>query len=590
MALVTTLFSDSSAFLRSSAEESSISRAARASDKAASTLSLAPFFILADRTGSVTVASMEETVVNHLLNLGGGQSTDRVGDGDVGRSASGLLDGSDLQNSVGVDLENGLQNWLSSWHWWDVLEVELTQKGVLGTVDSLTLVHWELDGGLVILDSGESSSLDGWNSGVSWNNWSKDVTLHSNTKREWDDIQQQQVLGLVRGGLTGQDGTLDGSTVSNSLIWVDRLLELLTVEEVRQQLLDLWNSSGTTNKDDLVDLGLGDLGILQNLLNWSQGGLEESRVDVLESGSGDVSREVLTLEQGVDLNGGLGDGRKSSLGSLTGGSESSQSSGVARDVQTSLLLELLFEVLKEVGIEILTTQVSVTSSSLDGEDTTSNVQQRNIESSSTKVEDQNVLLLVGFTSTETVSNGSSGRLVDDSQHVQTSNGTSILSGLSLSVVEVSWNGNDGFLNLLANLGLSNLFHLGQDHRRDFLRREGLGLTQVLNLNLWVAVVVNNLEWPRLDVFLHRLVRKSSTDQSLSIEHSVLWVQSSLILGSVTNQSLLRSESDERRSNSVTLFVSDDFDSRVVCSNTGVSSTKIDTNSTLENTVSHYVYL
>ncbi|KAH3670626.1 hypothetical protein OGAPHI_001141 [Ogataea philodendri] len=541
--------------------------------------------------GELLVSLLELVgVVDHLLDFRGGQSTDRVGDGDVGRSTGGLLNSSDLQDSVSVNLENGLQDWLSSWHWWDVLEVELTKQGVLATVDSLTLVHWELHGGLVVVNSGESSSLDGWHSGVSWNNWSKDVTLHSNTKRQWNNIQQQQVLGLIRGGLTSQDGTLNSSTVSNSLIRVDGLLKLLTVKEVGQQLLDLWNSGRTTNKHNLVNLGLGDLGVLKNLLNRSQGRLEQSRVDVLESGSGDVGSKVLTLEQRVDLNGGLGNRGKGSLSSLTGGSESSQSSSVTRDVQTGLLLEVLLEVLKQVGIEILTSQVGVTGSSLNGENTTSNVQQGNIESSSTKVENQNVFLLLGLTSTKTVSNGGSSRLVDDSQHVQTSNGTSVLGGLSLSVVEVSWDSHNSLLNLLADLGLSNLLHLGQNHRRNLLWRESLGLLQVLNLNLWVAVVVDDLEWPRLDVLLHRLVGESSTDQSLSVEHSVLWVQSGLVLSSVTNQSLFWSESDEGWSNSVTLLVSNDLNSGVICSNTGVSGTEIDTNSTLENTVSHYVYL
>ncbi|EEQ38695.1 heat shock protein SSB1 [Clavispora lusitaniae ATCC 42720] len=527
------------------------------------------------------------SVSNHLLNLVGGQSTDRVRDGDVSRSAGRLLDGSDLQDTVSVNLEDSLQDWLTSGHWWDVLQVELTQQGVLRTVDTLTSVDWELNGGLVVSNSGESSSLDGWNSAVSWDNWSENVTLHGDTQRQWDDIQQQQVLGVLRGGLTGQDSTLDSGTVSNSLIWVDGLLQLLTVEEVRQQLSDLWNSGGTTNQDNFVNTGLGDLSILQDLLNWVQGRLEQSRVNVLESSSGDVSGEVFTLEQRVNFNGGLGDRRQSSLSTLTGSSQSSQSSGVTRDVQTGLLLEVSLEEVQQVGVEILTTQVSVTSGSLDGENTTSDVQQRNIESTSTQVEDQNVSLLLGLTSTQTVSNSGGSWLVDDSQDVQTSNGTSVLGGLTLSVVKVSWNSDNSLLHLLTNLGLSNLLHLGQNHRGNFLRGESLGLLQVLNFNQWVTVGVDDLERPGLDVLLDRLVVESTTNQTLSIENSVLWVQSSSVLSSVTNQSFLSGESNEGRSNSVTSFVSNDFDSRVVSSNTRVGSTQIDTDSTSENTVSHY---
>lgn len=102
----------------------------------------------------------------------------------------------------------------------------------------------------------------------------------------------------------------------------------------------------------------------------------------------------------------------------------------------SLLLELLLEVLKEVVVEVLTTQVGVTSGSLDGENTTGDVQERDIESSSTKVEDENVLLL-GRLGVEAVSNRSRGGLVDDTEDLETSDGTSILGSETLRVVEVS---------------------------------------------------------------------------------------------------------------------------------------------------------
>ncbi|CAL1184347.1 unnamed protein product [Candida parapsilosis] len=145
----------------------------------------------------------------------------KVGDGDVGGSTGGFFNGSNLQDTIGINFENGFQNWFTSLHWWDVLQVKFTQQGVFGTIDTFTLVNWELNGGLVVSNGGKSSSLDGWNSGVSWNNWSKDITLHSNTKGQWDNIQQQQVLGFIISRLTSQDSTLNSSTISNSFIRVD---------------------------------------------------------------------------------------------------------------------------------------------------------------------------------------------------------------------------------------------------------------------------------------------------------------------------------------------------------------------------------
>jgi hypothetical protein len=80
-------------------------------------------------------------------------------------------------------------------------------------------------------------------------------------------------------------------------------------------------------------------------------------------------------------------------------------------------------VLQEVGIKILTTQVGVTSSSLHSEDTTLDVEKRHIESTATKIIDEDVALLVRLAGSETVGNSSGSRLVDDTENVETGNGT-----------------------------------------------------------------------------------------------------------------------------------------------------------------------
>lgn len=102
---------------------------------------------------------------------------------------------------------------------------------------------------------------------------------------------------------------------------------------------------------------------------------------------------------------------------------------------------------------------SLSSSSLDGENTTLDVKKRHIESTTTEIVDENVALLVRLAGTETVSDSGSGRFVDDTEHVETSDGAGVLGGLTLIVVEVSWHGDDSLLDLLAELGFSNLLHL-----------------------------------------------------------------------------------------------------------------------------------
>lgn len=307
---------------------------------------------------------------NGLLNVGGGELSNGVGDSDVGAAASGLLGGSDLEDTVGINLEDDLEDGISSLHGRDRSKSEFTEGGVVLAVDTLTLENGELDGGLVVRNGGEGPLLEGRDGGTTGNDRGEDVALHGNTERKRADIEQEKIGSLLRGSLTGKDTGLDGGTVGNSLIGIDALLELLAVEKIAQHLLDLRDTGGTTNEDDLVNLLLSEARILENLLNRGDGVLEESGVDVLETGTGDGGIEVLTIVQRVDLNGGLGDGREGTLGTLASSTKTTEGTRVVRDVLLGLLLELGLEVVKESSIEILTTQMGVTSGSLDSEDTT----------------------------------------------------------------------------------------------------------------------------------------------------------------------------------------------------------------------------
>ena len=276
------------------------------------------------------------SLLNHLLDLRGRELANGVGDGDVGGAAGGLLGGGDLEDTVDIDLEDDLEDGLTSLHGRDRSKSELAEGGVVLAVDTLTLVNGELNGLLVVGNSGEGALLDGGHSLATGDDGGEDVALHGDTEGEGNDIEEEEVGGLGGGGLAGEDTGLDGGTVGDSLIGVDGLLELLAVEELAEELLDLGDTGRATDEDDLVNSGLLDTSILEDLGNGLEGAGEGLGVQVLETGTSDVDVEVLAIEEGVDLDGSLGTGREGTLGTLASSAETTEGTGVTGKILLGL--------------------------------------------------------------------------------------------------------------------------------------------------------------------------------------------------------------------------------------------------------------
>lgn len=172
-----------------------------------------------------------------------------------------------------------------------------------------------------------------------WDHAGEDIALHSDTERQRNDIEKEEVRGLSGGGLARENTGLDGSTVGNSLVRIDTLLELLTIEELRQELLDLGNTSGTTDQNDLVNSRLLDGGILEDLSNGLESARESLGIEFLETGTSDSHGEVFAIEERINLNGGLGTAGQGTLGTLASSTESSQGTGITTKVLLGLARE-----------------------------------------------------------------------------------------------------------------------------------------------------------------------------------------------------------------------------------------------------------
>ena len=125
-------------------------------------------------------------------------------------------------------------------------------------------------------------------------------------------------------------------------------------------MLDLGDSSGSTNEHDLINVSLLHACVVQDLLNGLQSLLEEVIAKFLESSSSDGLREIESVYQVLNGDLGLVDGREVSLGLLDLTLELLHGSGVFLDILVVLLLEDLDEVLSQTLVKVLTAQVGVT--------------------------------------------------------------------------------------------------------------------------------------------------------------------------------------------------------------------------------------
>jgi len=91
------------------------------------------------------------------------------------------------------------------------------------------------------------------------------------------------------------------SSVCDSLVGVDGLVEFTSVEEVLQQFLHLRNARRASDQHDVMDARLVHLGVAQRLLHRLQGAAEQVGVQLLKPGASDARVEVDAFKQRIDL-------------------------------------------------------------------------------------------------------------------------------------------------------------------------------------------------------------------------------------------------------------------------------------------------
>jgi len=207
---------------------------------------------------------------------------------------------------------------------------------------------------LVISVGGEGLGLLGGDSSVTFDEFSHDTTSGLNTSGERNNIEEEQVLNSL-GLVTIENGSLDGSTVSDGLIGVDSLVKSFTVEEVGKHFLDLRDTGGTTNEHNFVNLTLGEIRILKNVFKWGHALLEISIAKFLKLSTGEIVRVIFTFSEGFTEDLSLERAGKDTFGLFASSAETTESTVVALNVDAGLLLEISDAEIDNTVVEIFTT-------------------------------------------------------------------------------------------------------------------------------------------------------------------------------------------------------------------------------------------
>merc|ERR1719359_1799476 len=201
-----------------------------------------------------------------------------------------LVLGRDVQHTIGIDIECDLDLRHATRGRRDPSELELAEHVVVLGAGSLAFVNLDEHARLVVGVGGEGLGLLGWDGGVTSDEGGHHTTSSLEAKGQRGNIEEQQV-GVASGASSEHTG-LDSRTVGDSLIRVDGASWLFAVEEARDELVDLGDTGGATDHDDLVNGALVNLGVAEHLLDRLESATEEVSTQVLEASTGDGRVEV----------------------------------------------------------------------------------------------------------------------------------------------------------------------------------------------------------------------------------------------------------------------------------------------------------
>ncbi len=238
-------------------------------------------------------------------------------------------------------------------------------------------------------------------------------------------------------------------------------------EEVLHDFADARHAGHPADQHDIVDVRSLQASIGQRLAARLQRALDQVGNQLFQVRAADRFDQVQRRggaafhagrdERQVDF-GGLG-ARQLDLGLFGGFLEPLEGQLVGLQVHVFLGLELVGQVLNQLGVEVFTAQERVAVGRLHFEHAVADFQDRDVEGAATKVIDRDGLAVILV---EAIGQRGRGRLVDDAQHFKAGDLAGVLGGLALGVVEVGRHGDNRLGDGFTKVAFGRFLHLLQD--------------------------------------------------------------------------------------------------------------------------------
>jgi len=387
-------------------------------------------------------------------------------------------------------------------------------------------------GRLVVIRSRKHLRSLGRDRGVLVDQLGHDAAEGFNTQGQRRHVEQQHI-----GTIASQHGALNRSAHGHGFVRVHVTTRFLA-EEFLHLVNHLRHPGLATNQNHVIDVGHFEASITQRHAARLDRALDQLVNERFELGAGDLHGQVLRTGRihgdvgQIDV--GLLAARQFDLGLFCRFLQALQRHHVLLQIDARFFLEFVDDVVDQTLVEVFAAEESIAVGCQHFELLVAidigDFNDRDIEGTAAQVINDNLAIAL-LVLVHAKGERCSGRFVDDALHIQTGDTTGILGSLALTVVEVSRYGNHGFSDFFAEIVFGGLLHLAQHFGGDLRRRHFL----VAHRNPSIAIVgLDDGEWHQVDVFLHFLVFKTTTNQALDRIQRVARVGHRLALGRCTH--------------------------------------------------------